>query len=162
MGPRRKIFRKNTSGSVSTLCMVSGTTIYFRREILNAATGVAQWRARATPISYGFSAGSFFGPAPCWCSPQLDRFLLNAGAAKARFGAQQKGPKFMQRVVAAFPKQAQLPNDYLRTSEPDHHRSGFFTENPPALAKSELAAALVLAVHRRLIEQPIRKHLPLR
>ncbi len=64
----------------------------------------------------------------------------------------------MQRVVAAFPKQAQLPNDYLRTNEP----SGFFTENAPALAKSELAAALVLAVHRRLIEQPIRKHLPLR
>ena len=67
----------------------------------------------------------------------------------------------MQRVVAAFPRQAQLPNDYLRTSEPDH-RSGFFTENTPALAKSELAAAVVLAVHRRLIEQPSRKRLPLR
>jgi hypothetical protein len=67
----------------------------------------------------------------------------------------------MQRVVAAFPKPAQLPNDYLRTSESDH-RSGFFDEVVPALAKSDLAAVLVLAVHRRLIEQPSRKHLPLR
>jgi hypothetical protein len=91
----------------------------------------------------------------------LDRFLLNVGASKAQSGVQRKGPKFMQRVVAAFPKQAQLPNDYLRTSEPDL-RSGFFSENTPALAKSELAAAIVLAVHRRLIEQPARKNLPLR
>jgi len=67
----------------------------------------------------------------------------------------------MQRVVAAFPKQAQLPNDYLRTAEPEH-RSGFFNETAPVLAKSDLAAALVLAVHRRLIEQPTRKNLPLR
>jgi len=67
----------------------------------------------------------------------------------------------MQRVVATFPKQAQLPNDYLRTSESEH-RSGFFNDAAPALAKSELAAALVLAVHRRLIEQPSRKNLPLR
>jgi len=67
----------------------------------------------------------------------------------------------MQRVVAAFPKQTQLPNDYLRTSEQDY-RSGFFPESSPALAKADLAAALVLAVHRRLIEQPAREHLPVR
>ncbi len=67
----------------------------------------------------------------------------------------------MQRAVAAFPKQAPLPDEYSRDQE-STQLSGFFNEISPSLSQSELAAVMVLAVHRRLIEQPTRKHLPLR
>ena len=67
----------------------------------------------------------------------------------------------MQRAVAAFPKQAPLPADY--SSEPESQQfSGFFNDISPSLSQSELAAVMALAVHRRLIEQPVRKQLPLR
>lgn len=67
----------------------------------------------------------------------------------------------MQRAVTAFPKQAPLPDDYSRDPE-SKQLSGFFNEIYPSLSQSELAAVMVLAVHRRLIEQPVRKRLPLR
>ena len=67
----------------------------------------------------------------------------------------------MQRAVAAFPKQATLPVDYSREPESQQF-SGFFNEIAPSLSQSELAAVMALAVHRRLIEQPVRKQLPLR
>lgn len=67
----------------------------------------------------------------------------------------------MQSVVAAFPRQAPLPTPVRSETEPVR-RSGFFGEVPQTLPASRLAAAIALAVHRGLVEQPSRKRLPLR
>lgn len=64
----------------------------------------------------------------------------------------------MQRVVAAFPRQASVPNDLRSDKEPER-QSGIFSDVSQALPASQLAAAIALAVHRGLIEQPSRKRL---
>jgi hypothetical protein len=67
----------------------------------------------------------------------------------------------MRSVVATFPRQAPLPANMRNETEPVS-RSGFFGEVIQALPASRLAAAIALAVHRGLVEQPSRKRLPLR
>jgi hypothetical protein len=66
----------------------------------------------------------------------------------------------MQRAVAAFPRQAPLPSDHDREEESEH-LSGFFGDASQTMSQAQLAAAMALAVHRRLIEQPARQRLPL-
>lgn len=64
----------------------------------------------------------------------------------------------MQSAVALFPK------SNLQTStngQLDGRPSGFF-DAPPVLPASSLAAAVALALHRGLVSEPEREHLPLR
>ncbi|HMA96715.1 MAG TPA: hypothetical protein VKP30_28710 [Polyangiaceae bacterium] len=65
----------------------------------------------------------------------------------------------MQSAVALFPKSSfdQSTSPVKGTGTP----SGFF-DAPPVLPASSLAAAVVLAVHRGLVAEPEREHLPLR
>jgi hypothetical protein len=67
----------------------------------------------------------------------------------------------MQRVVAAFPRQAPLPIEFKSDQEIER-RSGIFSDISQSLAASQLAAAVALAVHRGLLEQPARKRLAIR
>lgn len=65
----------------------------------------------------------------------------------------------MQSAVALFPKSSfeQTVSLGQSVSTP----SGFF-DTPPVLPASSLAAAVVLALHRGLVAEPEREHLPLR
>jgi hypothetical protein len=67
----------------------------------------------------------------------------------------------MQNNVTAFPRQAALPKINHVEQRPTRH-SGIFDEVPQSLPTAQLAAALVLAVHRGLVAEPERKRLPLR
>jgi hypothetical protein len=67
----------------------------------------------------------------------------------------------MQSVVAALPKQAPVPAEYGGANEP-RQPSGFFNDVSRSLPRAELAAVLALAVHRRLIEEPVRQQLAVR
>jgi hypothetical protein len=67
----------------------------------------------------------------------------------------------MQRVLASIPRQAPIPAE-LRNEQELSRRSGFFDDVSPAPSASQLAAAIALAVHRGLVEQPVRKQLALR
>jgi len=65
----------------------------------------------------------------------------------------------MQSAVALFPKSSQKSSVSL--SESVGMPSGFF-DTPAVLSASSLAAAVVLALHRGLVVEPEREHLPLR
>lgn len=67
----------------------------------------------------------------------------------------------MQSNVTAFPRQAALPK-IVHTEKHETRHSGFFEEVTHGLPTSQLAAALVVAVHRGLVIEPERKRLPLR
>jgi hypothetical protein len=63
----------------------------------------------------------------------------------------------MQTSVASFSKASPTNTSGAVDSRP----SGFF-DAPPVLPASSLAAAVALAVHRGLVSEPEREHLPLR
>lgn len=65
----------------------------------------------------------------------------------------------MQSAVVSFPKSSHhnVPTSGLADARP----SGFF-DAPPVLPASSLAAAVALALHRGLVSEPEREHLPLR
>ena len=64
----------------------------------------------------------------------------------------------MQSAIALFPKSTlESSNSGSVSSRP----SGFF-DAPPVLPASSLAAAVALALHRGLVSEPEREHLPLR
>jgi hypothetical protein len=65
----------------------------------------------------------------------------------------------MQSAVALFSKSSFEQSTSLGKSAGTP--SGFF-DAPPVLPASSLAAAVVLAVHRGLVAEPEREHLPLR
>jgi hypothetical protein len=65
----------------------------------------------------------------------------------------------MQSAVALFPKSSLESPVSLGQSMGTP--SGFF-DAPPVLPASSLAAAVVLALHRGLVAEPEREHLPLR
>lgn len=65
----------------------------------------------------------------------------------------------MQSAVELFPKSSSEPSVSLGMSSGTP--SGFF-DTPPVLPASSLAAAVVLALHRGLVAEPGREHLPLR
>jgi hypothetical protein len=67
----------------------------------------------------------------------------------------------MQRALASIPRQAPIPTELRNEKEP-LRRSGFFNDVSLAPSASQLAAAIALAVHRGLVEQPSRKRLALR
>lgn len=64
----------------------------------------------------------------------------------------------MQSAVALFPKSSLEQSVSIA---PSGTPSGFF-DMPPVLPASSLAAAVVLALHRGLVAEPGREHLPLR
>jgi hypothetical protein len=66
----------------------------------------------------------------------------------------------MQSAVALFPKKSSLDHSVL-PGQSVAAPSGFF-DTAPALTASSLAAAVVLALHRGLVAEPEREHLPLR
>ncbi len=67
----------------------------------------------------------------------------------------------MQRALASVPRQARIPTEFRNETE-SSRRSGFFNDVSRAPSASQLAAAIALAVHRGLVEQPSRKRLALR
>jgi hypothetical protein len=62
-------------------------------------------------------------------------------------------------AVALFPKSSL--QTAIANGPVDSRPSGFF-DAPPALPTSSLAAAVALALHRGLVSEPEREHLPLR
>jgi hypothetical protein len=68
----------------------------------------------------------------------------------------------MQSNVTAFPRQAALPK-IVQSERHEARHSGFFDDDvAQGLPMAQLAAAIVLAVHRGLVEEPSRQRLPLR
>lgn len=63
----------------------------------------------------------------------------------------------MHNAVALNSKSSSL----VTSGSTDGRPSGFF-DAPPVLPASSLAAAVALAVHRGLVSEPEREHLPLR
>jgi hypothetical protein len=66
----------------------------------------------------------------------------------------------MQSNVTAFTRQAALPK-IVPSEQHDVRHSGFFDASE-GLPKAHLAAAIVVAVHRGLVAEPDRQHLPVR
>ncbi len=67
----------------------------------------------------------------------------------------------MQSNVTAFPRQAALPK-IIQTEQQDVRHSGFFDDMAEGLPRAQLAAAIVVAVHRGLVSEPDRRRLPIR
>lgn len=65
----------------------------------------------------------------------------------------------MHSAVALFPKSSL--QSIISNGPTEARTSGFF-DAPPVLPASSLAAAVALALHRGLVSQPEREHLPLR
>lgn len=65
----------------------------------------------------------------------------------------------MHSAVALFPKSSL--QTAIANGPTDARPSGFF-DAPPVLPASSLAAAVALALHRGLVSEPEREHLPLR
>ncbi|MGC4066882.1 MAG: hypothetical protein QM784_20045 [Polyangiaceae bacterium] len=64
----------------------------------------------------------------------------------------------MQSAVVSFPKSSNLN---ANLGQVEARPSGFF-DAPPVLPASSLAAAVALALHRGLVSESEREHLPLR
>jgi hypothetical protein len=67
----------------------------------------------------------------------------------------------MQSNVTAFPRQAALPK-IMQSEQHDARHSGFFDDVAEGLPRAQLAAAIVIAVHRGLVSEPDRQRLPIR